>query len=159
MSIKQVDTTTDRDLWKLNIQVGSILYHTEVLNTPWYHGGPVTGFYEPGNPLMVYSFDAKSCGAIMYRNGVDEKDGTASPLPDYAAQLGDFQEVMDWVKAQGGSLVIRTTTKYSIVSIHNKEGKRVTYQAPEPKITVDDSAIALAGCHAFIELYGPGGEE
>ena len=44
-------------------------------------------FFAPGRRFVEYSFDLNSCNWMMYRNGVDDKNGTAEPLPQYDDDL------------------------------------------------------------------------
>jgi hypothetical protein len=53
MYAKWVDT--EKDTREIDVEVGSILYHTEHLHVDWYPH-EIIGFYEEGYPLMVYSF-------------------------------------------------------------------------------------------------------
>jgi hypothetical protein len=64
---------------------------------PWYHDGAieVSCFYEPNNPLMIYSWDKNACNARMCRNGQNECDGTAESLPFYTADPAAMMDVLE----------------------------------------------------------------
>lgn len=55
--------------------------------TPSWYGREVILFYHPDDPLIVYSYDTNACNAMMYRNGVDNTNGIAPPLPNYSQEL------------------------------------------------------------------------
>lgn len=61
-----------------------------ILYPNWYHL-PVLAFYDPENPpLMVFSFDANACNAMMYRNGKNEDAWYADPLPFFSDPNDDY---------------------------------------------------------------------
>jgi hypothetical protein len=69
--------------------------HVERIRPAWYHGGQeVLCFYQPLGTLMEYSLDADACNAMMFRNGVDERDGIAPPLPFYTGDIAAAWEVV-----------------------------------------------------------------
>jgi hypothetical protein len=157
MYAKWVDT--EKDTREIDVEVGSILYHTEHLHVNWYPH-EIIGFYEEGYPLMVYSFDKHACNAIMYANGVDEKGGNARSLPDYSTDLRDFQQVIDWTRRHGGFISIWIKPDACIVSVQkSEEDIAVEYKAHASGITLDDSDIALAACQAFVVAYKQKDEE
>lgn len=66
----------------------------ERIQTKWYNHD-ILCFYEPSCDLMVYSYDENACNAMMYRNGVDERDGVAQPLPHYSLEMETAWEVVE----------------------------------------------------------------
>lgn len=75
----------------------------ERIKPDWYPV-EVALFFRPGNPLVEYSLDERSCNARMFRNGVDEKDGTAPPLPFYSEEIEHAWEVMEKLRESGDVL-------------------------------------------------------
>ena len=67
-------------------------YVTRRIKPSWYKYEVIL-FFEKDHPLVIYSFDENSCNAMMYANGVDEKDGTAQALPFYSTEIQDAWEV------------------------------------------------------------------
>lgn len=73
-------------------------YRVIVIEPEWYRL-PVKCFYEDGCSLIQYTYDANACNAMMYRNGKDDSDGTAPPLPHYTSDESwdDLREVAEKV--------------------------------------------------------------
>lgn len=73
-------------------------FRVVTIKPKWYRL-PVQCFYEEDSPLIAYSLDANACNAMMYRNGEDDRDGTAPPLPHYTSDESwdDLREVVDGV--------------------------------------------------------------
>lgn len=73
-------------------------FHVENIGRPILHGYPykadVLLFFAVGHPHVVYSYDDNSCNAMMYRNGVDDTDGTAPSLPSYCNELNEAWEIV-----------------------------------------------------------------
>lgn len=68
----------------------------------WYQrdGQPpriVTLFLHPDSGLVWYSYDKYGCNAIMHRNGVDDKDGSAEVLPSYSEDIAAAWEVVEQI--------------------------------------------------------------
>lgn len=142
----------------IDVQVGSIIYTPKELRLIGYPL-KVIGFYEEDNPLMIYSWDKGSCNAMMFRNGENDKDGIAQPLPRYSTSLEAFEEVVSWLRKQAGYL--QFTLDFSI----NLQGVKATlvksvladwYEAEVawPDVLLDNSPVALAGCLVFIKAFG-----
>lgn len=74
--------------------------HVERIKPDWYPL-EVMCFYREGSPLIVWSFDAASCNAMMFRNGVDASDGTAEPLPQFSDDIADAWRVVEYMQELG----------------------------------------------------------
>jgi hypothetical protein len=65
-------------------------YQVEVVKPEWYKF-EVYLFKDVERDCYLYSLDENACNAMMYRNGVDARDGTLPPLPFYSiADSTDF---------------------------------------------------------------------
>jgi hypothetical protein len=77
--------------------------HVERKKPDWYPLEVVL-FFWPGEPLVGYSYDKNACNACIWRNGVNEKDGVAPPLPRYSSELGPAWEVVARCRERGLTL-------------------------------------------------------
>ena len=91
----------EKSLREIDKKIAEKVFGLEVrrIKPDWYRY-EVLCFYEPGYPLMVYSFDQNGCNARMYRNGIDERDGIASTLPFWSQDIADAWEVVEHFKKQ-----------------------------------------------------------
>jgi hypothetical protein len=155
---KTIDLGTCDGSRELDVQVASILYHIEHLHPSWYRY-EVLAFYEEGNPLIRYSYDEDACNAKMHANGVNSDDGTADSLPYYSSDPTAFKEVIDYVRKHGGQIAIGIFPLCSVVSVRKATDTVISdvpddYVAPASSAYLDESDIALAGCTAFVAVYG-----
>lgn len=132
----------------LNVQVGRRIYHVETLHPAWYPV-PVLGFYEhdSGYPHMIHSWDKKYCNAIMYANGVDSEHGSASPLPFYEEESGEFAHlVIRAIHDKGGELTTTSSAGSVSASIQVSPGEKVYFSGEN---------LAEVICHLFVSAYPP----
>ena len=87
-------------------------FHVERIKPDWYPH-EVTLFFRPGNPLVEYSYDENACNAMMHRNGKDDSDGTASPLPFYSEEIEHAWEVVEKLAANGWNVAVETMANTS----------------------------------------------
>jgi hypothetical protein len=57
----------------------------ETIKPSWYPYEVVL-FFRADSPMIEYAWDINSCNALMHRNGVDDKDGTAPVLPSFSEE-------------------------------------------------------------------------
>lgn len=62
---------------------------------PEWYPAEVTLFCYPNSDLIEYSCDPRSNNAIMFRNGRDDSDGSAAPLPNYSDDIEAAWEVVE----------------------------------------------------------------
>lgn len=86
-----VDELEGRDL-DIAIAVEVLGYKKRVLEPDWYDL-PVTCFFDP-HGIIEYSYDDRACNAMMYRNGEDESEGFADPLPSYSWEDADARRLL-----------------------------------------------------------------
>ena len=65
----------------------------QTIQPDWYPH-PVDLFIHPKNGLIVYSYDENACNAMMHRNGKDDSDGTAQPLPSFSCDVESLDEIL-----------------------------------------------------------------
>lgn len=122
-------------------------YHVERI-TPEWAGREVTLFFRPGNPLVEYSMDGRSDNACMYRNGVDDKDGIAPPLPIYSEDIAAAWEVVEHLKSNGWA--IRLSNKMVDWAwwayVYEYGSEHATAEA-----TVQEETAPLAICRAALQ--------
>src|SRR5713226_5622656 len=127
--------------------------HVERLRPAWYHGGQteVLCFYRPLSPLMVYSLDADACNAMMFRNGVDESDGFAPPLPFYSDNIAAAWTVVEELNSEWAFILSRRIfgdgPKWSISIYETDEDG---YQTRDLAIIRTERSAPLAICHAAL---------
>jgi len=82
---------TEGSQWDILVVKIIFGFREEIITPEWYHGREVHLFYDDVNfpGLIQYSWDSNSCNAQMYRNGKDDSQGIADPLPWYTNTTSD----------------------------------------------------------------------
>ena len=78
--------------------------------TPEWAGREVTLFFAPGHTLVTYSCDFRSDNAMMYRNGEDDRDGIAPPLPVFSEDIAAAWEVVEHLKDRNWAIRLSNKT-------------------------------------------------
>lgn len=65
----------------------------KTIQPDWYPH-PVDLFFHPDGGFVVYSYDENACNAMMHRNGKDDSDGTAPPLPSFSTDVEYLGELL-----------------------------------------------------------------
>lgn len=68
-------------------------YTRETRKVDWYPV-EISVFYKDPS-WLEYSYDERSCNAMMFRNGVDASDGHAAVLPYYSASIESAWSVVE----------------------------------------------------------------
>jgi hypothetical protein len=87
--------TTEIDPREIDAKILEHIFEYEVMKVkPSWYDREVTLFRKNG--YNHYSFDTNACNACMSRNGKDDKDGVADPLPHYSSE--DMEEVWEVIR-------------------------------------------------------------
>ncbi len=112
----------------------------------------VTLFSYPNDPLITYSFDENACNACMHRNGVDEKAGTARPLPFWACEDEGATEVVREMEGRGFGWEIRKLAEP--VDPSRPYEARFCSATVDARASAESSARAI--CTAALRALAPG---
>lgn len=93
------------EITALNLAVAEkVLGYRVVKAKPAWYPFEVWCFYAPGDTTeewMAYSWDQNACNAMMFRNGKDDKAGTAPPLPGYVFDISAAWNVVAEIRERG----------------------------------------------------------
>ena len=78
-------------------------WRVERVRPSWYPV-EVLCFYEEWSRNISYTYDERSCNAMLYRNGVDDSNGTAPPLPQFSEDIAATWTVVERLQEQGWHL-------------------------------------------------------
>jgi hypothetical protein len=97
---------------QIDIDIASTIfgYTTRVIQPTWYRH-EVMLFYRVGDDMPEYSYDENACNAIIYRNGRDDSDGVARPLPFYSNEYEDMRTVLMEMQARDYNAAMSLTGK------------------------------------------------
>lgn len=119
---------------------------------PTWYKLPVTLYRYPGDSIWTYSYDDDACNACMHRNGVDDRDGTARPLPFWANEMEYAWEVVEQMKAHGFAFQFSNEGNRNWAHFA-KDG---AWGEGESAADEPADAIALAALHALgVEVPAP----
>ena len=117
-------------------------FRVETVTPSWYGNREVWLFTRPGSTRVDYSWDASSCNACMYRNGVDDTDGTADPLPGYSDNIEAAWEIVDEMIERGFLVAFdRGDTSEWFVRF-TRNGVRTTSTGATPAEAICRAALA-----------------
>jgi hypothetical protein len=108
---------------KLDILIAHALfgYQMRLPNTPWYPVQIIVFYADDGT--MMYSFDQRSCNAMMFKNGVDDRDGTVPALPMWCEDLTHTDTILAEMRDRGWSVSIHGMPGRDWQVIYNKVGE------------------------------------
>lgn len=152
--LEQVDINK-LDSRELDMLVAEYVFglHVEVVKPTWYDR-EVMLFISPESGLIIYSYDTNGCNAMMYRNGVDSKDGIAEPLPFFSLDDTIVWEIIDQLRGNGWRVNIHVEPESVEVNVYCPFGpckKHGTKTHNWHGATASGETLPLALCRAALK--------
>lgn len=106
----------------------------------------VTFFMEPDSGLVQWTYDDNACNFMAYRNGRDESDGIAKPLPLFVSGLSDSSEVLpliEMLRERGIYVQITSTPEGYLASVWDETNRWAPGGGDEPQQAVGRALLYL----------------
>lgn len=123
--------------------------------TPEWYGTEVVLFYETDYPLISYSSDARSCNACMYRNGKDDTDGIAPPLPSFSDDIAAAWLVAEAMARLEPHPWMLTLMNWDYYGERTYSARFTSHPLGPPHAEASADSPALAICQAALTALTP----